>query len=89
MNLLSEAELDAGMHVKLNTRGMLKGSSQERAAYYGTMRANGLMTINECRDEEDMDRINDPIADQITPAANLFGMPTPPPQPLTEIQKAK
>lgn len=85
--LLTEAELNAGYEINLNTRGMLKGSAAERAAYYGTMRANGLMTANECRDLEGMDRIDDPTADQLTPAANLFGNPMPPPKPLEEIAK--
>jgi HK97 family phage portal protein len=76
--LLTDKELDEGYQIKLITRGLMKGSAKERADYYAIMRQNGLMTVNECRDAEDMDRFDDPLADQITPAANLYGPKTTP-----------
>lgn len=71
--LLSAADRRAGIYVKLNANAMLRGSTTERTAYYGAGRSQGWLTINEIREKEDLPRSDDPLADQLTPAANLFG----------------
>lgn len=77
MALLTPAEQAAGYRVKLVSRGMLRGSTSERFTAYNIALASGFMTANEVRAAEDLDRIDDPAADQLRPAANIFG-PTAP-----------
>lgn len=72
-NLLTRAEQKAGYRVRLDTRPLTLGDAASRASYYSTMRTIGVLTINECRDHEGLDRSTDPLADQLTPSANLFG----------------
>lgn len=74
VNLLTRAEQRSGYRVHLDTRTMTLGDATSRATYYSTMRTIGVMTINECRDHEGLDRSSDPLADQLQPSANLFGM---------------
>ncbi len=71
--LLTRAELLAGYSIKLNANALLRASHSERAKYYQTMRSIGAMTANEVRAKEDMPRSDDPAADQLAPAANIFG----------------
>lgn len=71
--LLSEQELRDGYSIKLSANALLRASHQERASYYQTMKTIGAMTANEVRAKEDMPRSNDPEADKLTGAANLFG----------------
>lgn len=63
--------------IHLDSRAMLRGNAADRASYYNTMRSIGAMTINEVRDNEGMNRSSDPLADALTPAANLFGTTSP------------
>lgn len=72
-NLLTSDELKAGYTVKLNHNALLRGSHTERATYYQTMRSIGVMTANEVRGLEDLPRSDDPKADELAPAANIFG----------------
>jgi HK97 family phage portal protein len=71
--LLSAAERKAGYRVHLDSRQMLRGSAVDRMAYLKTAIEAGIMTQNEGRDAEGLDRINDPDADRLRPAANVFG----------------
>lgn len=71
--LLSAAEQKAGYRVVLDTRELTLAVANDRANYYGVMRQNGLMTINECREHSGLDRSSDPLADKLQPSANLFG----------------
>ncbi|MGC5796960.1 phage portal protein [Sphingomonas sp. NFX23] len=73
VSLLSTAEQKAGYRVYIDARGITLASSTDSAAYYASMRQNGLMTINECREHAGLDRSNDPLADKLQPSANLFG----------------
>jgi HK97 family phage portal protein len=73
VNLLTEAEQAQGFRVHFDTRDLSLGTSLDRANYYGIMRQNGLLTINECREHEGLDRSNNETADLLTPSANLFG----------------
>ncbi len=73
-NLLTPAEQRDGYRVILDTRSLTLSVALDRASYYASMRQNGLMTINECRDHAGLDRSDDPLADKLTPSANLFGV---------------
>lgn len=77
-NLLTEREHRDGYYFGHVTSGLMRGTAKERAEYYAIMRQNGIITANEWRDAEDMDRIADTAADSLTPAANLYG-PAPAP----------
>lgn len=72
-SLLTREELLAGYSIKLTANALLRANTSERAAFYQTMRAIGAMTANEVRAKEDMPRSADPTADQLAPAANIFG----------------
>lgn len=77
VNLLTVEEQANGYRVHFDTRDLSLGTSLDRANYYGIMRQNGLLTINECREHEGLDRSNDTFADALTPSANLFGVDKP------------
>lgn len=71
--LLTEAEKKQGYFIKLNEKALLRASTEQRVAYYREGITNGWLTRNEVREREDLPRSNDPLADLLTPAANLFG----------------
>jgi HK97 family phage portal protein len=73
VNLLTKQEQDQGYYVKLEAKGLMRGTAKERAEYMQIMRQNGALTVNEWRESEDMDRSDDPEADKLRPAANLYG----------------
>ena len=75
--LLTPQEKKAGLYIKLDSRALMEASTADRVAYFNAMRAMGAMTINEIREKEDLPRSDDPKADQLTPAANLFGQQAP------------
>lgn len=77
-NLLTEREHREGYYFGHVTSSLMRGTAKERAEYYAIMRQNGIITANEWRDAEDMDRIADAAADSLTPAAHLYGQATPP-----------
>lgn len=77
MHLLTPADKKAGYYIKLNEKAILRASTADRIAYYREARTQGWMTANEVREKEDLPRKNDAWADQLTPAANLFGNQTP------------
>ncbi|MCW2365557.1 HK97 family phage portal protein [Sphingobium sp. B7D2B] len=77
--LLTPMEKRQGYYFKLDSRALLEASTSDRVAYFNAMRAMGVMTINEVREKEDLPRSDDPLADKLMPAANLFGT-----QPTTE-----
>jgi HK97 family phage portal protein len=47
--LLSRADRNAGLKVKFDLRGLMRGDSKARAEFYATALRNGWMTINEVR----------------------------------------
>ncbi len=71
--LLTEEERAAGYRVIIDNRDYLRGTANERATYYQLGISAGWMTRNEAREAEGYAKSNDPTADQLTPAANLFG----------------
>lgn len=79
VNLLTPAELRDGYYTTLEAKGLMRGTAKERAEFNQIMRQNGAITVNEWRESEDMDRSDDPEADKLTPAANLYGPKTPAP----------
>lgn len=80
---LTPVEVAEGYRVHLDSRSLMKGSAADRATYLTTMIGAGVMTRNEGREFEGLDRVNDPSADELTPAANLFGTPAPSSDPQT------
>ena len=77
VNLLSREEQRAGYYTKLDAKALMRGTAKERAEHYQIMRQNGVITANEWREHEDMNRSDDPKADALMPAANLFGPEVP------------
>lgn len=73
VNLLSKQERQAGYYTKLEAKGLMRGTAKERAEYNQIMAQNGALTVNEWRESEDMEWSADPVADQLRPAANLYG----------------
>jgi HK97 family phage portal protein len=69
VNLLTEADVKAGLYVKFFAQALMRGASKERAEYYakalGSGGAKGWMTQNEVRALEDQDRHDDPEADKL------------------------
>lgn len=72
-NLLTREEQRTGYYTKLEAKGLMRGTAKERAEFNQIMRQNGVITVNEWRQSEDMDRSEDPAADILQPAANLYG----------------
>lgn len=71
--LLSEEDRRAGYQIVIDNRDYLRGTANERATYYNAGITGGWMTRNEAREAEGYARSTDPTADQLTPAANVFG----------------
>ena len=46
-------------YVKFNVNGLLRGNVKDRADYYKTAITNGWMTVNEVRQKEDLNRVED------------------------------
>lgn len=85
--LLTPEEKKQGYYFKLDSRALLEASTTDRLAYYNAGRTGGWLTVNEIREKEDLLRSDDPSADELTPAANLFGAQTPASSTATENQK--
>lgn len=71
-NLLTRVEQES-FRCHLDTRALLRTNAIDQSSYINTMVTAGVMTRNEGRELAGMDRVNDPAADKLTPAANLFG----------------
>ncbi len=72
-SLLSREELEAGYTIKLKANALLRGSTAERTAYYNTIVTLGIMSANDLRAKEDLPLSDDPEAEKLRGAANLFG----------------
>lgn len=77
-NLLTPIEHRQGYYFGHVTSGLMRGTAKERAEYHQILKQNGVISVNEWRDAEDMDRSDDPLADRLLPAANLYGPEQPP-----------
>jgi HK97 family phage portal protein len=71
--LLTDKDRRAGLAISLDNRSFLRGTANERMTYYTAGIAAGIITRNEARELEGFDRSDDPQADVLSPAANLFG----------------
>lgn len=80
VNLLTDREADAGYYVKLEAKGLMRGTAKERAEFNQILLQNGVVSRNEVRASEDMDLVSDPAFDVPRPAANLYGDSPPPPE---------
>nr|WMC97939.1 phage portal protein [Aminobacter aminovorans] len=80
VNLLSEGQRKAGFFTKLNPNALMRGAAKDQAEYYakalGSGGTKGWMTQNEVRDRQDMDRSDDPKADEL-PQPVVKAQPTP------------
>ncbi len=71
--LLNDVDRRAGYAVVIDNRDFLRGTAVERATYYNAGTTGGWLTQNEVREAEGYPRSNDPEADKLRPAVNLFG----------------
>ena len=70
--LLTETEREE-YEIELVEHGLTRGTAKERAETLAILRQNGAITGNDMREAMDMPRVSDPVLDEFTPAANLFG----------------
>lgn len=61
--LLSAEDRRSGHYFAFNLKALLRGSANERAAYYRTMREIRAITVNEIREAEEMNDFPDAIGD--------------------------
>lgn len=88
INLLSEKERADGYYTKLNPDALMRGATKEQGEYFakalGSGNGKGWMTQNEVRETMDIDRSDDPEADNLPqPPAPKPG-PNPPSDPASE-----
>lgn len=57
--------------VRFNFEGLLRANSQERSQFYATMLQNGVLSRNEVREKENLDRTTEPGMDERTVQTNL------------------
>lgn len=55
--LLTRKERREGYYTDMVTEGLLRGDSRARAAFYQVMVLTGILTRNECREKEDLNKI--------------------------------
>lgn len=69
INLLSDADLDAGYYTKFTPQALMRGAAADRAEYYskglGLGGVKGWLTQNDVRGFEDLDKSDDPEADAL------------------------
>jgi HK97 family phage portal protein len=69
--LLTPADLAAGVTVEFNLEGLLQGDSSNRSAFYASGLSNGWMTINEVRRRENLP----PVSGGDTPRMQMQNVP--------------
>jgi HK97 family phage portal protein len=88
VNLLSEQERAGGYYTKFNANALMRGAAKDRAEYYakalGSGGTKGWMTQNDVRNLEDMDRSDDPKADELPQPTAVPAPGTTPSDPPTE-----
>jgi len=72
-NLLTPAERRDGYEIELVSTGLVRGTSKERAETNQILAQNGVISINEWRDEDDYGRLSGAQYDRPRRAANLYG----------------
>jgi len=85
VNLLSEADQDAGLNTRFTPNALMRGAAKDRAEYYakalGSGGAKGWMTQNDVRRFEEMPLSTEAEADVLPQQNNSKDTSTPPPQP--------
>ncbi|MET0373692.1 MAG: phage portal protein, partial [Rhizorhabdus sp.] len=71
--LLTDKERASGLTISIDNRDFLRGTAKERMEYYKMGIEVGMFTRNEAREMEGFGSSDDPSADVLTPAVNLFG----------------
>lgn len=81
VNLLSDDQRRAGLYTKINPNALMRGAAKDRAEYYakglGSGGSKGWLTQNDVRGFEDMDRIDDPKADELAQPVEKAPVPDP------------
>jgi HK97 family phage portal protein len=72
-DLLTERER-ARYYFKFNTEGFLRGDTAARTAYYSAMRQNGIMSANEIRALEDMNKLDGAAGDIVAINGNMIAL---------------
>lgn len=75
INLLTDAELDAGFYCNFTEEGLLRGSPSETKDVILGYVNGGVMYPNEGRELLDMNPDDDPASDQLRIPANIVGNP--------------
>lgn len=74
VNLLAETD---NTDVKFHLAGLMRGDAKARSEYYakalGSGGAPAWMTVNEVREDCDLDRLDDPAADELPKPTNVGG----------------
>lgn len=72
MQLLTESEqFQQNIYTRHNVDGLLRGNTKDRALYYRTMFMLGAMSINDVRDKESWDPIDQEFADEYFVPLNM------------------
>ncbi len=73
-NLLTDADREAGFYTKFTPQALMRGAQKDRAEFYtkalGSGGGKGWMTQNEVRALEELDRSDDPAADELAQPVN-------------------
>jgi HK97 family phage portal protein len=77
INLLTDAEIDAGYYFNFTEEGLLRGSAKDTKDVILGYVNGGLMYPNEGRDLLDMNPDDDPASDKLRIPANIVGEPKP------------
>jgi HK97 family phage portal protein len=77
INLLTDAELEAGLYFNFTEEGLLRGSAKDTKDVILGYVNGGLMYPNEGRDLLDLNPDSDPASDQLRIPANIVGEPKP------------
>jgi HK97 family phage portal protein len=77
INLLTDAEIDAGFYFNFTEEGLLRGSAKDTKDVILGYVNGGLMYPNEGRDLLDLNPDDDPASDKLRIPANIVGEPKP------------
>lgn len=72
-DLLGERERGR-YYFKFNTEGFLRGDTAARTAYYSSMRQNGILSANEIRALEDMNKLDGDAGDIVAINGNMIAL---------------
>lgn len=73
---ISRALLPDGQYAKFEINGLLRGSALQQAQFISQLRASSIITPNQGREYLEMDRIDDPAADELTMPLNMAPLST-------------